>query len=135
MADTTGRKSNLDLVNDCDRFPYPDAGNRFSSQHPDLYTFYLEDGGQTYPAGYMLHSVVDRMPWNPAWNVNRVNRTVRMQTDIDGVHNIQRRNQSIKQLLEYAVYDKRFKVLEKWRNELYPICGMSGKVAIERAGR
>lgn len=83
----------------------------------------------------MLDWVVSRMPWNDDWTVDHKNKLIFPDTNTNtGQDLVQKQNTIIKNLLETASRQKSFKMLDKWRNELYPIRGMSGKVAMERSG-
>lgn len=82
----------------------------------------------------MLEWVVHEMPWGKDWHVDHTNRTVCLRIDYTGDNSVESQNDAIRNLLERASESKTFRVLEKWRNELYPVHGMSGKVGMERSG-
>ena len=82
----------------------------------------------------MLDWVVHRMPWDEDWNVDHTNKTISPRTDPHRRDVVQSQNKVISNLLKTASNRRSFKVLEKWRNELYPVQGISGKVTMERSG-
>ena len=82
----------------------------------------------------MLDWVVGRMPWDENWNVDHERKVVSPSPERAELSEVKPQNKIINDLLERARQRGSFKVLEKWRNELYPIHGMSGKVTMERSG-
>ncbi len=74
------------------------------------------------------------MPWDEDWHVDHTKRIVYLRIDSAGNNVIELQNHAIRDLLVRASQSKAFRVLEKWRNELYPVHGMSGKVGMERSG-
>jgi len=81
----------------------------------------------------MLEWVVDHMPWGKDWHVDHTKRIVYPRIDYTGDNSVESQNDAIRSLLEKASQSKTFRVLGKWRNELYPVHGMSGKVSMERS--
>ncbi|KAF2272978.1 thiamine pyrophosphokinase-related protein-like protein [Westerdykella ornata] len=110
--------SNLDLVNECDSFPYYQT-------NPSLYaaslsTYYsLRVHGHDYPLGYLLPSVAQVFHNVPHWDLDSTQRTL---TLIAG-HNADERSEAVRQTLLALRKTGHFKVLEKWRDELYAVYG------------
>lgn len=127
---TKGRlKSNLDIVNDCDRFPYYESDpEKYSELLSICYGFRLHGSPIV---GYIPHWVVKEMPWGQRWLVDHTRKLVSPHTNYDSVES---QTSLIKETLERARDREIFKVLKGWRNELYPVLGMSGEVTMERAG-
>ncbi|MCJ1472347.1 hypothetical protein MMC13_000994 [Lambiella insularis] len=94
-----------------------------------LYTFLLKNGR---PYGYMRPDVVGAMPWSSYFKVDHQNRTV-MFHDPYPLERSSSSGSGINSVLVDARKQKRFQVLEGWRNELYPIAGSEG-ITMERAG-
>ncbi|KAF2258486.1 thiamine pyrophosphokinase-related protein-like protein [Lojkania enalia] len=110
--------SNLDLVNEGDGFPYYQAD-------PDLYTasistyYELRVEGHDYPLGYMLPSVAEVFRDVPSWNLNDEERIL----TLNGGDTQEERSQRIEHTLLALKETGHFKVLDKWRNELYAVYG------------
>ncbi|KAF2703209.1 thiamine pyrophosphokinase [Pleomassaria siparia CBS 279.74] len=109
--------SNLDLINDCDGFPYYQAD-------PDLYAasvctyFELRVQDHDYAVGYMLPSVVEVFREVPSWTIDDEDRILTLAGKTT-----EERSAAIKTTLEALRMTGHFKVLEKWRDELYPVYG------------
>ncbi|KAL9124640.1 MAG: hypothetical protein Q9217_006048 [Psora testacea] len=125
--------SYLDLVN---TFPYyendPDEYRRLVSSYFKLYLEGVEKGSG--PHGYIPESVVEAMPWCGHWSVDYTKRTL---MPAPAAWRLTSQTETIRVTLERARELKRFKVLDGWRNELYPIHGHKSKtdktISIERA--
>ncbi|KAL4779206.1 NUDIX hydrolase domain-like protein [Aspergillus varians] len=120
-------KSNLDLVQECDRFPYyQDDPAAYKIHMKKYYSFQVKECDSIL--GYILNDVVDRFDW-PAesWVIDPTNRTV---TLIAGPTPAER-NQAVAQTLEKAVKQDSFVVLQGWRNEMYPVFGPNGEFLLE----
>ncbi|KAL4872583.1 hypothetical protein BDV12DRAFT_134045 [Aspergillus spectabilis] len=120
-------KSNLDLVHECDRFPY-------HQDDPAAYTIHLEKyhsfrvKGCDSTLGYMVNEVVDRFDWpTESWVIDSPNRTVTLITGSTPAE----RSQAVAQTLDRAVKQDRFEVLRGWRNEMYPVYGPGGEFLLE----
>ncbi|KAL8861674.1 MAG: hypothetical protein Q9178_001875 [Gyalolechia marmorata] len=105
-------KSNLDLVNDCDSFPYYD-------DNPDLYTqlvssyYKLHTQPESKPVGYVLPWVVEQMPWDrDRWTVDHLKKQIIPMPP---------QSETIDITLRKARELGTFKVVEKWRDELYTV--------------
>ncbi|KAI1631995.1 NUDIX hydrolase domain-like protein [Biscogniauxia mediterranea] len=60
----------LDLVKACDNFPYIDLSKTPYAEHPDPVYYQLLLPNDPRPHGYMLPSVVSRMPWTSSFAVS-----------------------------------------------------------------
>ncbi|KAI4133014.1 MAG: hypothetical protein LQ338_000482 [Usnochroma carphineum] len=126
-------KSNLDLVNECDNFPYydddPDAYNKLISS---LYKFVVLGSRRT--VGYVQPWVVEKMPWGNKWIVDHDKK--RLSPYVEGFwpEKVSEQNQVIDETLRVARDRGAFKVLENWRNELYTIHGPDQLIRMERSG-
>ncbi|MCJ1445176.1 MAG: hypothetical protein MMC23_005681 [Stictis urceolatum] len=126
-------KSNLDLICECDNFPYPDS----PAYSPLISSYYKFQLLTTWDAectihvkvGYLLPSTVQRMPWTPSFTISHLTRTVSIPyspaSDESSILHTQ---------LTLARSQRTFAVLTGWRNELYPVHGLNRPVAMERAG-
>ncbi|KAL4919831.1 NUDIX hydrolase domain-like protein [Aspergillus aurantiobrunneus] len=120
-------KSNLDLVHECDRFPYyQDDPAAYTAYMKKYHSFRVKDCDSVL--GYILNNVVDRFDWpTESWVIDSTNRTV---TLIAGPTPAER-NQAIAQTLDRAVKQDQFAVLRGWRNEPYPVFGPNGEFLLE----
>ncbi|KAF2645294.1 thiamine pyrophosphokinase-related protein-like protein [Massarina eburnea CBS 473.64] len=122
--------SNLDLVGQCDGFPY-------YQDDPDLYdasinTYYeLRVTGHDYALGYMLPSVAQVFHGIPNWAIDDDDRVL---TLVDA-HNAVTRSTALEKTLLALRATGHFKVLNKWRNELYPVYGKGKELlfSVERS--
>ncbi|KAL8694851.1 MAG: hypothetical protein Q9218_000611 [Villophora microphyllina] len=125
-------KSNLDLVNECDSFPYydddPDAYHKLMSSY---YRFSVNGTHKT--VGYMLPWVVRQLPWDDHWVVDHSQKLVSPRHEVDS-HHAPGESAIIDDLLRTAKKQGTFKVLEKWRDELYTIYGSNILIKMERSG-
>lgn len=114
-------------------FPYhdddPDAYNKLVSSY---YEFVVLGSRRT--VGYMLPWVVDKMPWGNKWIVDHNKK--RLFPYVEGLSpaKFSEQSQVIGETLQKARENGTFKVLEKWRNELYTIHGPDQQITMERSG-
>ncbi|KAL3427364.1 NUDIX domain-containing protein [Phlyctema vagabunda] len=118
-------KSNLDLVNECDTFPYPEKdAPAHAEQLSKLYTLLWDDGTNATAIGYVPESVFNRLAKVPVsmkgeMHVNRAQRTISLfQQETE-----EARSQAVAATCNWLRENKSFALLEGWRNELYPIYG------------
>lgn len=122
-------KSYLDLVNECDRFPYYHDDPTFYTSHLQNYHFFKVTGCPSI-LGYICNSVVDKFPWpEDCWSIDSANRTVTLVT-VPGATPSQRSELVAKTLAE-AVKRNTFEILDGWRDELYPVYGPKGEFLLE----
>ncbi|KAL8996834.1 MAG: hypothetical protein Q9169_003736 [Polycauliona sp. 2 TL-2023] len=125
-------KSNLDLVNDCDSFPYyDDDPQAYAELVSSYYKLYTQPNSK--PVGYVLPWVVKQMPWDKdLWNIDHDKKQIFPSFP---------QSKTIDNTLRKAHDNKAFEVLKKWRNELYTVHredGLEplgdGTVTMERSG-
>ncbi|TQV93029.1 thiamine pyrophosphokinase-related protein [Cordyceps javanica] len=129
-------KSNLDLVNDTDGFPYGDGPITINGQ--GLFTLLWRDADGDYPIGYVLDRVVDafaRLPASLTGNMHadRAARTLRMFQDLDGEP---ARTAAVAALTRHLREQDAFPLLRGWRDEPWPVHGRRGGellFSVERA--
>ena len=100
-----------------------------------LYTFCPHEGSGI-ACGYLLDWVVKQMPWGDKWVIDQQKRTVipQLVESAGTAAYFQSLNKLIEETLLNAKEKKSFKVLEGWRNELYPVTGLSSEISMERSG-
>lgn len=118
--------SNLDLVDQCDSFPYYHTD-------PNLYaasisTYYeLRVRGHDYGIGYLLPSVALVFKGVENWLLDEDNRTLTLTAG----NNAQERSEAVGVTLAALRQVGHFKVLEKWRNELYGVYGRNKELLFD----
>lgn len=124
-------KSNLDLVNECDSFPYSHVDPQAYRAHIDTYykLQIAEEGGITL--GFVLPSVAEIFRGLSDWNIDDDERVLLLTTGATEAERsavVATNTEAMRQL-------DHFKVLKGWRNELYPVYGQDNKLlfSIERA--
>lgn len=127
----TGPKSNLDLIGECDNFPYYHTNPKLFLAH--INTYYVLKVPQ-YPEadlGYILPSVVETFRGLPDWHVNDDDRTLTLTTGSTE----EERSRIVAATAEAMRATDHFKILRGWRNELYPVYGPNRDLlfSIERA--
>ena len=117
-------------------FPYyethPEEHAKLVSSY---FKFYLEGAEEgSGPHGYLLEWVVEAMPWYGRWTVDYALKRV---TPCPSKWKMTSQNEVIRGTLSRAKELKKFKVLNGWRNELYPILGHKSdsekNISVERA--
>ncbi|OQV04210.1 NUDIX domain-containing protein [Cladophialophora immunda] len=118
-------RSNLDLVNESDNFPYyADDPDKFKALGNGYYHFYLEGCGACL--GYMTASVVERMPLTRHWRLDKADRRLVFQPRDDQgnpVVDLDTRSHILAGYLQDVRERRLFGVLDGWRSEQYPIYG------------
>ncbi|EMC91671.1 hypothetical protein BAUCODRAFT_38776 [Baudoinia panamericana UAMH 10762] len=131
MPISSGPKSNLDLLNECDNFPYYQSNPEAYYAHVDTYyALYVKDFPET-PLGYILPSVSQVFKGLPHWQLNDRERTLTLTTGDTEAE----RSEAVAITCEALRATDHFRVLRGWRNELYPVYGPDREVlfSIERA--
>ena len=115
-------------------FPYYENDPReYARLRSTYWGLHLEEGSGPY--GYMLQSVVEKMPWDHnVWQIDNEKKCI-MPTPKGETHT---QEDIIRDTLEKARNENTFEVLKGWRNELYPIYGSytskKPMLNMERAG-
>ncbi|KAF9894692.1 hypothetical protein FE257_006582 [Aspergillus nanangensis] len=122
-------KSNLQLVNECDKFPYYQDDPAFYTDHLKNYHAFKVSGCNAV-LGYMVNSVVEKFSWSAdCWNVDSKSQTVTLITPPHATP--QDRTRLMADTLAEVVKRDIFEVLRGWRNEMYPIYGPGGEFLFE----
>lgn len=117
-------------------FPYYESEpQKYLELVSSYFKLHLEGGESgSGPHGYIPSWVVQAMPWDGCWNIDH---TAKKIAPAPSVCEMKSQNEIIRDTLSRARKSKKFKVLEGWRNELYPIYGHSSttekNISIERA--
>ncbi|WPH04735.1 Hypothetical protein R9X50_00763000 [Acrodontium crateriforme] len=128
---TSGPRTNLDLINECDNFPYyQNNAQLFFACVNTYYGLYVEE----YPEvelGYLLPSVAAVFKGLPDWKVDDDDRSLTLVTG----SNEAERSRIVAATCEAMRATGHFKILEGWRNELYPVYGPNRDLlfSVERA--
>ncbi|KAL4968700.1 thiamine pyrophosphokinase-related protein [Aspergillus stella-maris] len=119
--------SNLDLVHQCDRFPYYQDDPAAYTAHMKKYHIF-KVAGIDCALGYILNEVVDKFEWAAeSWAIDPTNRTVTLIAGPTATE----RSGAIAQTITAAAKNDSFAVLRGWRNELYPVYGPNGEFLLE----
>ncbi|KAF6226628.1 hypothetical protein HO173_012458 [Letharia columbiana] len=127
-------KTGLDLVNECDNFPYYESDpEEYSRLRSTSWELHLEGGSGPY--GYIKQSVVEKMPWDhDAWQIDDEKKCITPAPK----RYTHTQETVIRETLEVAKTRDIFQILRGWRNELYPVHGPYSSrkpmVSMERAG-
>ncbi|KAJ5893606.1 hypothetical protein N7495_005297 [Penicillium taxi] len=122
-------KSNLDLVRECDNFPYYEDDRALYAENLGNYHAFRVSGCDE-TLGYILNSVVEKFPWSPEhWKVDSTAQTVTLVTAPDATPEL--RSKLVAQSIAEAVKLGHFQVLKGWRNENYPVFGTGGEYLLE----
>ncbi|KAF1956041.1 thiamine pyrophosphokinase-related protein-like protein [Byssothecium circinans] len=122
--------SNLDLVNECDGFPYYEVDPSFYLASVGTY-FELRVASHDYALGYMLPSVVEVFRNIPNWSIDDDDRVLTLTEGDDAAS----RSAAVEKTLLALRTTGYFKVLDKWRNEVYPVYGRNKELlfSVERS--
>ncbi|KUJ19691.1 putative thiamine pyrophosphokinase, partial [Mollisia scopiformis] len=125
-------KSNLQIIKDCDNFPYdvPGERERYAALISSLWTFHLPNDPR--PHGYILDSVVQKMPWTKDFHLDPTMKEV---------HLLQPAGESwqaecslaIDALLDLARLINVFPKLGAERDEQFSIIGAQFPIGVERS--
>jgi 8-oxo-dGTP pyrophosphatase MutT (NUDIX family) len=123
--------SNLDLVRQCDGFPYPESDPAAYLTRINTY-YQLRVSGHYYALGYMLPSVVEVFRGVTHWQIDDDDRTL----TLDAGTSAEERSKAVETTLLAMRQIDHFKVLKKWRNELYAVYGKGKELLfnVERSG-
>ncbi|KAK0964222.1 hypothetical protein LTR91_018607 [Friedmanniomyces endolithicus] len=128
---STGPRSNLDLINECDNFPYYQTNPKLFFAHINTYyALYIAD----YPGtelGYILPSVAAVLRGLPDWRVDDHDRSLTLVTGSTETE----RSKIVAMTTSALRATDHFKILRGWRDELYPVYGPNRDLlfSIERA--
>lgn len=115
----TGSKTNLDLINECDNFPYYQVNPKLYFAHVNTYYgLYVKSYPET-ELGYILPSVVEVFRGLPDWEINDGDRSLTLLTGT----NTEERTEAVTKTTEAMKATEHFSILKGWRNEHYPVYG------------
>lgn len=117
--DDSKPKTNLDLINECDSFPYFQTNPSLYLAHVNTY-YHLHVAA--YPdttLGYILPSVAEVLRGIPGWTLDDEERTLTLSNG----DNEQERSTLVAATTAAMRETGHFSVLKGWRNELYPVYG------------
>jgi 8-oxo-dGTP pyrophosphatase MutT (NUDIX family) len=110
--------SNLSLVAQCDAFPYPEVDpTAYLSRIQTYYQLRVSD--HDYALGYMLPSVAEVFRNIPSWSLDDETRTLTLTAGSTAAE----RSKAVETTLLAMRETGHFKVLNKWRDELYAVYG------------
>ncbi|TVY59098.1 Uncharacterized protein LSUE1_G008520, partial [Lachnellula suecica] len=120
-------KSYLDLINDCDSFPYPETWGPQTNHYAAFYRFLLPRDER--PHGFLLAETVRKMPWTADFTINHQAREVRFTSSTQ-----ENCTAALTSLIQAAIDQDTFKIIHGQHSEPYPIIGAkkSSPVSLER---
>lgn len=128
------KRSHLNLLDDCDSFPYPTPDSEAYDQHVSTYYHLRVASFPDVTLGFLLPSVALTLSGLPDWQVSDEYDHPRTVTLINGTTEAER--SAIVAKTTAAMRETgHWKVLDKWRGELYAVYGPSGQMlfTIERS--
>ena len=116
--DESRPKTNLDLVSECDSFPYFQSSPQVYLRHYNHY-YHLQCAPYPQTLGYILPSVAEVLRGIPGWHIDDDERTLTL---------VAGKNESERTAVVAATTGAmkatgHFRVLKGWRNEMYPVYG------------
>lgn len=126
-----GPKSYLDLINECDNFPYYEFDKEGYLAHIDTYySLHIADLPST-ALGYMLPSFIDQLRGFQDWQIEDGERKIILLAG----SNEAERSKAVASTTDAMRKTDHFAVLRGWRDELYPVYGPNGELlfSMERA--
>ncbi|PNS18811.1 hypothetical protein CAC42_5350 [Sphaceloma murrayae] len=129
--DHNAPKSNLDLVQECDNFPYLSTSPELYFRHVNHYYHLQVAAHPGICLGYILPRVAAVFEGLPDWDVDHEERTVVLRSG----DNEEERSAVVHRTTAAMRELNYFEVLRGWRDELYPVYGPGGEVVftVERA--
>ncbi|KAK7510786.1 NUDIX hydrolase domain-like protein [Phyllosticta citriasiana] len=115
-------KSYLDLVNECDNFPYPQTDpGLYDARLDGLYTLLVAE--EESILGFVLPRVAEVLRGLPSWTLNDEDRTLTLSAGPSE----EERSAIVAATTMAMRQTGHFAVLSGWRDELYPVYGRDGK--------
>lgn len=124
MPISSGPKSNLDLISECDNFPYYQTEPKQFFAHINTYYALYVKGYSNCELGYILPSVAEVFRGLPDWKLDDGERSLTLMSG----ENEEERTKVVEATVRAMHATNHFKVLSKWRNELYPVYGPKGEL-------
>jgi isopentenyldiphosphate isomerase len=118
----TAPKTNLGIVSYCDAFPYPPSDEYF--QQVDHYVHFRVASFPETTLGYMLPSIALTFDSLPGWTLDLDSepRTLTLEVGTD----LESRSLAMHKTTAAMRATGHFRLLEKWRDELYAVYGPNG---------
>jgi 8-oxo-dGTP pyrophosphatase MutT (NUDIX family) len=128
---SSGPKSNLDLIDECDNFPYYQTQTELFFAHINTYYGLYVSAHPNVELGYMLPSVAQAFRGLADWKLDDTNRSLTLVTG----NTEEERSRVVAMTCKALKGTGFFKILEGWRDELYPVYGPNKELlfSIERA--
>lgn len=126
---TTVAKSYLDLVNDCDSFPYDQPFSPACQHWSTLYRFFLPEDPR--PHGFILAETVNKMPWTEDFVIDHKFRTVHLAPQDPKDFPISC-TPALSKLYQRCIDENIFDVIHGRHSEAYPIVGANFPITLER---
>ncbi|KAF2994530.1 hypothetical protein E8E13_003410 [Curvularia kusanoi] len=122
--------TNLSLVSQTDAFPYADVDPAAYLARVNTY-YQLRVAGHDYALGYVLPSVAEVFRGTPGWDLDDAERILTLSAGSDA----DSRSAAVETSLLALRATGHFKVLDKWRGELYAVYGRDKELLfrVERA--
>ncbi len=95
-----------------------------------IYQFLLP--GDDRPHGFMLASIVEKMPWTSDFVIDRDSKTVRLCPAQDDISLSISCTTALSKLIQRCIDEDTFRVIHCMHSELYPIVGANFPVYLER---
>lgn len=156
MANQIQPKSYLDLIESCDKyispssawpkkkptltgpysFPHIDISQTPYSEDPQsaLYQFLLPSDPR--PHGFMLPSVVEKMPWTSDFKISAPGqrpRTVQLLDPSDGADPSKACNEALRKVIQAAIEARVFQALRRIHSEDFKVMGANFPVQMQRS--
>lgn len=119
-------KTNLQLLDECDNFPYQATNPDSYAAHITTY-YHLILPDQSRSLGLLLPSVASVFQGLPAWEVDDENKTLTLTAGNDRAT----RSAAVAATTAAMRATGHFEVLNGWRDELYPVYGEDGQIVFE----
>ncbi|RMZ76710.1 hypothetical protein DV737_g4710, partial [Chaetothyriales sp. CBS 132003] len=123
-------KSNIDLVNECDNFPYQADDPLAYGQHVSQYYEFKLEGYDSCVLGYVPASIAANIAQSPNWKLTTASPapasgilTFAPRRNGEPVSSVEDRNAVLAVEMQTLRQRKLFNVLDGWRDEEYPIYG------------
>jgi len=130
MGAESDSKSYLDLVNDCDSFPYDDPLKPPGEHWSPIYKFFL--GSDSRPHGFILEAIAHKMPWTQDFKVDHDAKTIHLSPKDASASPSFSYTTALSKLVQKAIDEDTFSVIHGQHSEPYPIVGANFPVSIER---
>ncbi|KAF2838878.1 thiamine pyrophosphokinase-related protein-like protein [Patellaria atrata CBS 101060] len=115
-------RTNLELIHECDNFPYFHDDPLEYQRHIQTY-YHLRVSDEPATLGYLLPSVAQVFKGLESWDLDEDDRVLTLTAG----HDVETRSAAVAATTAAMRQVGHFKVLQGWRDELYPVFGKGGK--------